>query len=181
MSDTSQETTTKKQTLRALETPPRTTGNMQQDFPILIDWFYKAYQVIQAAVKFINDQVTSNPNITIADLPDPATSTVAQAQQTANEAYLLANTAQNRLNGFLAGTFTITDAADSETLNFSTDQVDANYRIMIQAINTTGTPDDSSYVVKSKTYGTGSFSVTLVAAPGIGNSVTFEWQLIRNS
>lgn len=181
MSDTSQETTTKKQTLRPLETPPRSTGNVQQDFPILIDWFYRAYQVIQASVKFINDQVQANPNTTIADLPSPATSTVAQAQQTANNAYILANTANNRLNNLLAGTFTITGAATSDTLTFTTAQADANYRVMVQAISSTGTPVDSAFIVKSKTYSEASFSVTLVAAPGVGNSVTFEWQLIRNS
>lgn len=46
--------------IRTLETPPRTTGNPQQDLPLLVDWFYRAYQVIQESVKFINDDSLSD-------------------------------------------------------------------------------------------------------------------------
>lgn len=167
--------------LPALETPPRTTGNAQMDIPILVDWFYKAYLAISRAIAFINGQVAANPDITITDLPNPSNSTVAQAQTTANEAYILATVLKQDIQkGQVFGTFTITDAADSATVTLDADQPDANYRAIIQAVSVTGAPDPSSYNVKSKSYGTGSFSVTLVTAPGVGNSVTFEWQMIRN-
>lgn len=39
---------------RTLETPPRTTGNPQLDLPLLVDWFYRAYQVITESVRYIN-------------------------------------------------------------------------------------------------------------------------------
>lgn len=167
--------------LAALETPPRTTGNAQSDIPILVDWFYKAYLAISRAIQFINGQVTANPDLTITDLPNPATSTVAQAQTTANEAYILATVVrQNIQKGHVFGTFTITGAADSATVALPEDQPDTDYRIIIQAISTTGTPNTDSYNVKSKSYSVDDFSVTLVAAPGVSNSVTFEWQMIRN-
>ena len=67
---------------RTLETPPRTTGIVQNDLPILIDWFYRAYQVITQSVAYINSQV-NNPDFSVADLPDPSNTTLAQAQQTA--------------------------------------------------------------------------------------------------
>lgn len=179
MSDTTEETRTL--TLQPLETPPRTTGNAQMDFPLIIDWMYRLYQVMLQAVNFINNQVTQNPDVTLNDLPDPATSTVAQAQETANQAYTLAAAQKTRIDGFISGSFTITDTADTATVTFADAQADSSYRVMVQATGTTGTPDDMSYVLKSKTYGTADFSVTLVAAPGLANSVTFDWQLIRNS
>ncbi len=40
--------------LQPLESPPRTTGNVQGDLPILIDWFWKAYLKIREAVNSIN-------------------------------------------------------------------------------------------------------------------------------
>lgn len=179
MSDTSQETKTIK--LTVLENPPRTSGNAQQDIPILVDWLYKAYLVIKSAVEFINGQVAENPNLNLTDLPNPATSTIAQAQTTANQAYTLASKVQDDIqNGHVSGSVTISDIADSETINLSVPQPDPNYRAILQAVAFSGTPDDGAFTIKSKSYTANSFSVTLVAAPGLGNSVTFEWQMVRN-
>lgn len=178
MSDTSQETVTK---LRPLETPPRTSGNAQADIPILVDWLYKAYLSIKSAIDFINGQVKDNPNLELTNLPDPANSTIAQAQTTANQAYTLAAKVQDDIqNGHVSGTVTISDTADSATVNLAVNQPDANYRVILQAISFTATPASGAFTVKSKSYSANSFSVTLVAAPGSGNSVTFEWQMIRN-
>jgi len=53
---------------RTLETPPRTTGNVQQDFPILIDWFYRAYQVITQSVNYINtNSVSAGDNVSVLE------------------------------------------------------------------------------------------------------------------
>src|ERR1035437_7118184 len=95
---------------RPLETPPRTTGNIQQDMPILINWFWRAYQVISQSVAYINSQVT-NPAFSVANLPDPLNTTLAQAQTTANNAYNLANTANVTANN---------DAAAITALNVTT-------------------------------------------------------------
>ena len=180
---------------RTLETPPRSTGNAQKDFPIMIDWFYRAYQVIQAAVNFINGQVTENPDLDVTNLPDPATSTIAQAQTTANQAYALAvessdatETAQTEIDALetkfaanVDGTVTISDAAVGDTVAFAAAQADTNYTVMIQAKSITGAPATGAYTKQTKTYATGNFSFTLVAAPGAGTSITFDWQLVRNT
>ena len=51
---------------RTLETPPRTTGDPQLDLPLLVDWFYRAYQVITQSVDYINGQsVGSGSNISL--------------------------------------------------------------------------------------------------------------------
>jgi len=165
---------------RTLEAPPRTTGNPQRDLPILIDWFYRAWQVVQQSINYINSQV-NNPDFSVADLPDPTNTTLANAQQTANDAYNLANTAINRLNGFVSGTFTISDTDVGVELVFSTPQLDTDYRVIIQPVSFTGTPVDNAFIVKTKTYATDKFTVIMLAAPDTSNSVTYEWQLIRNS
>jgi hypothetical protein len=165
---------------KTLETPPRTTGDAARDLPLLIDWFWRAYQVIQQSVAFINGQV-SNPDFNPADLPDPANTTLAQAQQTANDAYNLANSASRRIDGFLAGTVTISDTDTGFAVTFTDPQEDDEYRVIVQAIANTGSPTADAFTVAEKVYTVNDFTVTMLGTPGGGNSITFEWQLIRNS
>jgi hypothetical protein len=186
---------------RALEAPPRSTGNPAQDYPILIDWVYKAFQVINQAVGYINNQVQENPDFDITNLPNPATSTIAQAQNTANQAYVIADGAddkadaldtrmdtaeadidalQGKFAALLSGDFTITDANVGVLLTWATPQPDTNYKVIIQPVSITGTPAANAYIVATKTYNTADFSATMLAAPGVGNSITYEYQLIRN-
>lgn len=194
---------------RTLETPPRTTGNAQQDFPIMIDWFYRAYQVIVQAVNYINEQVQETPDLDINDLPDPTNTTLAQAQNTANLAYALADQADGKADtaqaevdavevtvashttsiatlnakfaGNVDGTVTVSDANTGATVTFGTAQVDTNYTVMIQPKTISGAPATNAYIIKTKTYGTADFSFTLIAAPGVGSSITYDWQLVRNT
>ncbi len=166
-----------------LESPPRTTGNAQQDLPILIDWFWRAYLIITDAVNYINQQV--DPTVSaVANLPDPDGTTLGQAQQTANDAFSLATTNQTRLNGFIHGEFDIVDTDVGVELTFGTAQEDDDYRVMIQAIDNDdsgGAIPDGAYIVKEKTYATDKFTAIMASSPGAGNTITFEWQLIRNS
>lgn len=166
-----------------LETPPRTTGNAQADLPILIDWFWKAYLIISDAVDYINNQV--DPTVSaVANLPDPNGTTLAEAQQTANDAFSLATNNKSRLDGFISGTFDIADTDVGVELTFATEQEDADYRVWVQAVSNDdsgGAIPDGAYIVKEKTYATDKFTVIMASSPGSGNTITFEWQLIRNS
>lgn len=166
-----------------LETPPRTTGNAQADLPILIDWFWKAYLIISDAVDYINAQVA--PTVTaVANLPDPNGTTLAQAQQTANDAFALATDNKGRLDGFISGEFDIADTDVGIELTFTSAQEDTDYRVWIQAVDTVNggaAIPNGAYIVKEKTYATDKFTVIMASSPGTGNTITFEWQLIRNS
>ena len=166
---------------RTLETPPRTTGNAQQDLPILIDWFWKAYLVIGEAVNYINNTVS--PSITVvANLPDPDGTTLAQAQQTANDAFSLATTNASRLDGFLAGTFQTENADTGAVVTFATPQADADYRVIVQPTGSTGGPPIDAFIVVEQSYTAASFTVIMFGTPGApGISVDWEWQLIRNT
>lgn len=225
MTDTTNPTTTSTLPIpipATLETPPRTTGNVQMDMVILINWFWRAYQVITQSVAYINSQV-ANPEFNVAALPDPTKTTLAQAQLTANNAYNLANTANIEAvnntaalvtvnnditiieddlatetaniatntaaiaaqavlwSNLISGTFTISNAAVAATIAFGAAEANLAFKVMVQAISSTGAPVVGAFVVAAKTYTVNNFTVTIFSAPGAGNSVTFEWQLIRNT
>ena len=192
------ETTTRIPIPKTLETPPRTTGNAVQDFPLVVDWMWRAYQVIQQSVRFINEQVVGLPDITVTNLPDPATSTVAIAQETANIAYEVASQANGKAGQAVSdvaamdtrvttlenkvipkGAFQITAAETGASVSIPT-QPDTNYVIMVQPKGiVAGTPASGAYIITGKTYSTTGFSVTIQAAPGAGNTLNYDWILIR--
>ncbi len=127
-----------------LETPPLTTGNIQQDMPLLINWFWRAYQVISQSVAYINSQVT-NPAFSVANLPNPASTTLAQAQTTANNAYNLANTANVEANNNAAAIATINGEIITLNNEHTTDA--ANIATNTAAIAANGIPPHSMRVV----------------------------------
>lgn len=170
---------------KTLESPPRTTGNAQQDFPLVLDWMFRAYQVIQQSVEYINSQVSgADTSLTLTDLPDPNTATVASAQNTANQAYTAAIVAQEGVSiigeSIMQGEVTISDASTGDTVSFDEDMEDADYVVIFQVKSSSGTPATNSYIIATKTYGISDFSFTLLSAPGAGKSITFDWILIRN-
>lgn len=134
-----------------LERPPRTTGNAQEDFPLVIDWMWKAYQVINASVEYIKSQITNITNIA------------------------------NKVDASLVqGIVQVSDTNSSGSVTFTTAQSDANYVIILQAKTVSGAPATGAYTISSKTYTPAGFTFTILAAPGAGTSITFEWQLVRN-
>lgn len=179
---------------RTLENPPRTTGNVQADLPILVDWLWRAYQVITQSVTYINAQINS-ADIEFANLPDPNNTTLAQAQQTANDAYSLANQADGKADdnaddidtlqelwaGLISGTVTISDTDVGFEVTFGTAQPDTNYVAIVQPISSSGSPSLNSFIVKTKTYATDKFTVIVQGSPGTPtDDVTWEYQIIRN-
>lgn len=179
---------------RTLEAPPRTTGDAQQDLPLLIDWFYRAYQVITQSVTYINAQVDSG-DVTVANLPDPNSTTLASAQQTANDAYILADSVKSDLEdtdealealdervtdiNSIYGTFDISETDIGIELTFTEEQPDTDYRVIVQPVSNSGSPANNAFILKEKTYATDKFTAIMLAAPGAGNTITYEWQLIR--
>jgi hypothetical protein len=58
-------------------------------------------------------------------------------------------------------------------------EVDTNYSIVVTPTTTTGTPAPHSWRLKGVTKGTTGFTLTTEADPGAGNSVSFDWHLMR--
>jgi len=171
----------------AIPQPPRVTGKVDEDLVSLVQWlhdFYKATVLekafLQSAEQF--DPSTFDPS----DLPDPASTTVAKAQDTANEAFILASSAkalaqaaQDDMDDQIFGEITVSGANPSATHTFAEAQPDTSYSVVLAAKSKTGTPATGAYEIAEQTYTTADFTITVEAAPGVGNSVTFVWHLRR--
>lgn len=171
--------------------PPRFTGDPKQDLAALIHWVNDFFRAAVLEGFFFSRVNQSDPeDVVVTDLPDPASTNLATAQQTANDAYLLAQQARedaeaaqddaDRTDNWDTGTVSVADAATGNTVTFSTAQPDTSYIVMIQVKGFTGSPPIGATQVITKTYNTGNFSFTVNQAPGTGNTVNFEWLLVRN-
>jgi hypothetical protein len=80
----------------------------------------------------------------------------------------------------LRGQVTVSGATTAGTVNFATgSEVDTTYYVTVTPIGTTGTPAAGSNRVSTVTKNTSGFTVNVEVAPGAGNSVVFDWHLIR--
>jgi hypothetical protein len=179
-------------TVGAPPPPPRLSGDPANDQAAVVQWAWDFYESVVIQNYYVSQAGQFDPgDFDPSTLPDPATATIASAQQTANEAYALAVVADEkadeateaaaRTENWVRGTFSIADANTSGTYTFTTPQADNDYNVFINAKGYTGTPAsvDSTLVIQ-KVYSTNSFSVTINAAPGVGNSVIFDFILVRN-
>lgn len=73
-----------------LPSPPRSSGDAKSDLPLIVDYMYKLYIAI---TNYVNSQITT-PSFNPGNLPDPGSTTLATAQNTANQAYELAGEAE---------------------------------------------------------------------------------------
>lgn len=170
--------------------PPRSTGNAQQDLPLLIDWMWRFYSSVVTAQYYLttsgqqSDPGTFDPST----LPDPSDSSIPQAQQTANNAYVLANAAKVEADKSAAltknwetGTFTVSGSASTSSISFAADkqQPDTNYKVFLTVANFTGGPVLDSLLPIRQVVTTSGFTITLGLAPGTGASVTYNWLILR--
>lgn len=68
--------------------PPRLSGDAQADLISLNNWMWQFYQatVVESGLLDPSYQATASPTFDPNNLPDPADTSVARAQQTANAA-----------------------------------------------------------------------------------------------
>jgi len=164
--------------------PPRRTGNLQQDLLAQGEWIHVFHKkaILEQELLSTSAQAQAG-DFDPSDLPDPATSTVAQAQQTANEAYAIAAINDDRIdvlevNG-LAGSFTLGAGDIASTVVFASAQPDTDYYVTLTPTDDSGSPVANSRVVRKVEKTVDDFEVTVVAPPGGGNTVTFDWILRR--
>lgn len=163
--------------------PPRHTGRDREDIVASFNWSHDFYEAAVVNGYFL-DVVNSFATVTFdpASLIDPASATVATAQETANTAYLLADQAYAEALDArpLAGSASIADPATSFVHTFAEVEPDADYYVAVSPSGFTGAPAAGSRTVVSVVKTTADFTVTIQAAPGVGASVTFDWILGRN-
>ena len=151
-------------------TPPR-----QGDQRTLNEYLYRLFQNVFVDKTVLVAEVenaapaTLNPDA----LPDPTEATIAQAQQVANAAYALLR------DNFKAGTFTVSGASASAVVQFSRAFADTNYFVTATRRAITGAPAVGSDQIATITKATNQVTFTTQAAPGVGNSVSFDFHAIR--
>lgn len=153
-------------------TPPRLTGKAQNDLVAFAAWVNDFYRAA-----FIDGAFATPQDVT--DAVDPANATAGTAQSTANAAQAAANAAQDELDAMDAGAFTVSGASTTATVTLTAPQADTAYYVVCTAVATTGTPGVNACVVIGAAKTVNDFVVTLGTAPGVGNSVTFNWHLRR--
>lgn len=174
--------------------PPQSTGNPQQDLPLIINWMYLLYQILQVNGTFVTQasQVQAN-SFNPTSLPDPSASNIATAQTTANNAYSLANeantqanaadalatTANTRTVSWETGSVEISGASTSAVAAFTTAQADTNYQVFVTPVTISGAPTLGSTLPKSIAKATGGFTLNVAVAPGGVAAVTFDFLVVR--
>lgn len=152
--------------------PPRLTGKAENDVVGLVAWMNDFYRAA-----FLDGAFATPEDVT--DAVDPTNATAQTAQTTANSAQAAANAAQAELDTMDAGEFTISGAATTATVTLTDQQADAAYYLVFSAVASTGAPGVNARVVIGASKTVDDFAVTIGAAPGLGNSVTFNWHLRR--
>lgn len=175
--------------------PPRLTGNQADDFVALRQWFNAFFtngvrdtRLLDPAKQFVPDDFDA------ANLPDPTDSSIANAQQTANEAFTDASAAaasvaelDTTLTAALAaltgrvtviGQLTI---SDTNTSGIFTHSVTASYYAIVQPSAVSGSLFSvpiGATIVRNLTKASGSLTVEIAQAPSAGQSVTFDILII---
>lgn len=166
--------------------PPRQTGDVAVDMAAQAQWNKGLYDALVLNGQFLSTAEQFDTGDFDPDsLPSPSNTNVAQAQQTANEAYQLAAAALVRATANqeiieLFGTVTVSNADTTGSATFSEAQEDATYSLVLTAVSETGTPAAGSATITKQEKTTGGFTITVEVAPGASNSVTFAWHLRRS-
>jgi len=161
--------------------PPRATGDAITDNKALIQWANDFYAKTVGGGYFLSaanqfDPGTFDPS----QLPSPTSATVASAQNTANQAYGLASQALSRaaIAAGAIGEITISGLSTTGSVNFSQPQPNTNYIVLVSpVVAKTGTPAVGAFQVPEVAKTTSGFTLTLAAAPGAGNSVTYQYRV----
>jgi hypothetical protein len=171
------DTTTK--TTTSLLPPPRLSGDAG-DAPALAQWLNDVHKLIIKQGSTINNLSGSTGTLDPNSLPDPAKASIASAQATANAAYQLATQAEGKAEKFrFIGQVTISDAATTGDLTLPNHEVDTGYFAIATAASSTGTPASGSRTVAGFVNAVDKVTVSVVTAPGVGNSVIFNVALFR--
>lgn len=183
-------------TLNPPPPPPKISTDPAQGLAAVVEYLWQFYNNIMAQFAYTKEVTGYDPNsFNPSALPDPASTTLGQAQKTANDAYGIASgakadaeaaktqaqSATDRIKYWFHGQVTVSGTNNTQEYVFPPEAVqpDANYNIVFSSDSYTGTPGfDATQVIKC-VRASDKFTVTVNSAPGSGNSVTLHWQIRR--
>ena len=160
--------------------PPRLTGEAQNDLAAMSVYLGDLYRA------FVVDGLLAGaaPTVSFTDLPDPASTSLATAQQTANDAYIAAVAAQAIADNALArvvefGEVTISNTATTAVYTFAEAFEDTDYLVFAVPKTFTGSPSIDAFVKEAETRATDDVTIEVNTAPGAGTSVTFNILILQ--
>lgn len=164
--------------------PPRATGQDVPDQRALIDWmweFFLATVVTSGLLDPVYQQTVGE--ISFEKMPDPQATTIARAQATANEVWTELEQLKTDLPPLLrkfafGGSFTISGASTSGNPVFPADLGTTDYFSVVTPTGATGSPANDAFRIVVQTKGSGGIGVGVAGAPGVGNSVTYDYIVI---
>ncbi|QDP58362.1 MAG: hypothetical protein Unbinned664contig1000_43 [Prokaryotic dsDNA virus sp.] len=172
--------------LPSIPPPPRIEGVIDTNTRAILEWMLQQFSWLKLVFDRLDPANGLGASDAIEDVIDPASATAATAQQTANDAKLLATAANNRsianrniLRSF--GTFDLSDTATSVEVTFpeGEEQPNATYTVIAQAQSFTGTPAFEAFVPVQYDKLTDKFTMHVSVAPGSGNTVSYAWHIRR--
>ncbi len=173
-----------KQATQTPPEPPRLTGQAQNDLAALRDWLWQFYlsTVVQSGLLDpVYQQITGE--VSFDQLPNPEATTVARAQLTANRAWEAGEQFKVDLKPILSrwtfgGSFTISGTDDEGNPVFDFDLETTDFFVTVTPTGATGTPANDAFRVIAITKGSGGLAVQVAGAPGVGNSVTYDFIVV---
>lgn len=157
--------------------PPRLTGDYKADVVSLNNWLWAFFTTTVLESGLLDPAFQANAGtFDPAHLPDPTATSIAKAQDVANRAYA----GVTRAAVFL-GNATLADPNNVLTFTFASPMANANYHVIPVPAGFTGSPGASAFVPISITKTAASFTITFAAAPGPGNTVTFDLVVLPSS
>lgn len=161
--------------------PPRLTGEPQADSASLSNWLNDVAKILAGQQDTIGALGGGAGTVDPNDLPDPASTNLATAQQTANDAYILASSASGLAQKFrAAGTVTIADVATTGDYTFATAEADVSYFVSVTPTAKVGAAAAGSNIIESITKAVNKITLTINTAPGAATSRTFDVLVFRS-
>jgi len=125
--------------------PPRMTGDPDKDALSLNQWVWAFYEKVVLSNLYLQQEGQFDSDFDLSTLPDPATSTIATAQDTANNAYVLAATAQTAADAAQDDADTAVTAAGTAQTAAEAAQADAD---TLTALLMSGFMDRSQFQIR---------------------------------
>lgn len=164
--------------------PPRFTGDWQTDQKQMANWIADFVRICVVETGLLDPTYQKTiGEISFDKLPDPGATTIARAQATANAAWEAGETFKADLETALktfvfGGSFTITGAANQGNPVFTYDIGTTDYHAVVTPTGATGAPANDAFRVIQIGKGTGGIAVIVAGAPGVGNSVTYDYIIV---
>lgn len=153
--------------------PPRLTGNWEVDRLSMERWFSQFYQtaVLETGLLDPTYQSSGGGDIDPLNLPDPEFTTIARAQATANLVV--------RRFPSPVGSVVFTNPNTQATIPLDPPMPDDDYIAIAWATDFTGTPPAGALLVSRVTPAANQLTINISTAPGIGNTVTISYLIVR--